>query len=483
LLLIFHAFCDIHIFNDRQLDALPLDGRRPIGVAFESVSAISVNNCSQPLFVIVGGATVRGTIGGRIESWRRMAMAAHKKTTKKTAARGSKAQKRTAKTAAKSAKNSAARKSKTTKTLTKAEKAALAAKQKTAKAKASAKSAARSEAASKPAVAAKQIAAASKSSRESVKHKDEVLAKSASGAQAVKNPPAATHPKENEALSGAKAKTEAKTPALIKTQPVAKSNPSAPKTVANAQVKPAAVGVARHSPPAAPAAIVPLQGAAKPTAPAARPAASDGAPAQRAEESLAQKTAKPAAAPRHGFKAHEFVVYPAHGVGQIVAIEEQEVAGFKLELFVITFVKDKMMLRVPVGKAAGVGMRKLSDPDLVKRALDTLLGRARIKRTMWSRRAQEYEAKINSGDLIAIAEVVRDLYRSEAQPEQSYSERQLYEAALDRMAREVAVVQKLGEADALKAIEGQLQKGQRRGKTDAATPAGEGGDTDVEEAA
>jgi CarD family transcriptional regulator len=177
------------------------------------------------------------------------------------------------------------------------------------------------------------------------------------------------------------------------------------------------------------------------------------------------------------------VVYPAHGVGQIVAVEEQEVAGFRLELFVITFVKDKMMLRVPVGKAASVGMRKLSDPDLVKRALDTLLGRARIKRTMWSRRAQEYEAKINSGDLIAIAEVVRDLYRSEAQPEQSYSERQLYEAALDRMAREVAVVQKLSETEALKAIEAQLQKSPRRGKTDAAADETPSGEADVEEAA
>ena len=112
-----------------------------------------------------------------------------------------------------------------------------------------------------------------------------------------------------------------------------------------------------------------------------------------------------------------------------------------------------MTLRVPTGKVAGVGMRKLAEPDVVKKSLDILLGRARIKRTMWSRRAQEYETKINSGDLTAIAEVVRDLYRSEAQPEQSYSERQLYEAALDRMAREVAVVQKLTESEALKAID------------------------------
>src|SRR5436190_18243984 len=131
---------------------------------------------------------------------------------------------------------------------------------------------------------------------------------------------------------------------------------------------------------------------------------------------------------RQGFKTNEFIVYPAHGVGQILAIEQQEIAGATLELFVINFMKDKMTLRVPTAKVANVGMRKLSEPSLVKRALETLKGRARVKRTMWSRRAQEYEAKINSGDIVAIAEVVRDLYRSESQPEQSYSERQLYEA-------------------------------------------------------
>ena len=166
---------------------------------------------------------------------------------------------------------------------------------------------------------------------------------------------------------------------------------------------------------------------------------------------------------RQGFKTNEFVVYPAHGVGQILAIEEQEIAGAKLELFVINFMKDKMTLRVPTAKVANVGMRKLSEPALVKRALETLKGRARVKRTMWSRRAQEYEAKINSGDIVAIAEVVRDLYRSESQPEQSYSERQLYEAALDRLSREIAVVQHGTETEAVKEIEGQLAKSPRRG--------------------
>ena len=169
------------------------------------------------------------------------------------------------------------------------------------------------------------------------------------------------------------------------------------------------------------------------------------------------------ASTKQGFKTGEHIVYPSHGVGKIVSIDEQEVAGFKLELFVISFAKDKMTLRVPTTKIASVGMRKLAEPAIVARALETLKGRARVKRTMWSRRAQEYEAKINSGDLVAIAEVVRDLFRSEAQPEQSYSERQLYEAALDRMAREIAAVQDLTDSEAVKAIEANLAKGPKRG--------------------
>lgn len=161
---------------------------------------------------------------------------------------------------------------------------------------------------------------------------------------------------------------------------------------------------------------------------------------------------------RKGFRTNEQIVYPAHGVGRIVAIEEEEVAGAKLELFVINFDKDKMTLRVPTEKSDRVGMRKLSEDSIVKKALTTLKGKARVKRTMWSRRAQEYEAKINSGNLIQIAEVVRDLYRSESQPEQSYSERQLYEAALDRLAREVGAVQKLDEEAAISKIDDVLSK-------------------------
>ena len=143
---------------------------------------------------------------------------------------------------------------------------------------------------------------------------------------------------------------------------------------------------------------------------------------------------------KNEFRPNDFVVYPAHGVGRIILIEEQEVAGFKLELFVISFEKDKMTLRVPTHKATEVGMRSLSSPDVVAHAMKTLRGKAKIKKAMWSRRAQEYEQKINSGDLIAIAEVVRDLHRADDQREQSYSERQLYEAALERLTREIAAV-------------------------------------------
>ncbi|WP_193141166.1 MULTISPECIES: CarD family transcriptional regulator [unclassified Meridianimarinicoccus] len=152
------------------------------------------------------------------------------------------------------------------------------------------------------------------------------------------------------------------------------------------------------------------------------------------------------------FRANDYVVYPAHGVGKIVSIEEQEVAGLKLELFVISFEKDKMTLRVPTAKAAGAGLRALSTPDVISHAMEILRGKAKVKKAMWSRRAQEYEQKINSGDLIAIAEVVRDLHRADDQREQSYSERQLYEAALERLTREVAAVKGSGEDEAQKAV-------------------------------
>ena len=156
------------------------------------------------------------------------------------------------------------------------------------------------------------------------------------------------------------------------------------------------------------------------------------------------------------FKLNDKIVYPAHGVGKIITIEKQEIAGVANELFLIVFEQEKMRLRVPTSKAESVGMRHLSDPKVIDKAVETLKGRARIKRTMWSRRAQEYEAKINSGNIISVAEVVRDLFRSAEQPEQSYSERQLFEAALDRLAREVAAVRNRGLESALSELDASL---------------------------
>ncbi len=156
------------------------------------------------------------------------------------------------------------------------------------------------------------------------------------------------------------------------------------------------------------------------------------------------------------FKTNDYVVYPTHGVGKITGVEEQEISGTKLKLFVINFEKDKMILRVPTGKAKTSGMRRLSTPQKMASAITTLKSRARVKRTMWSRRAQEYEAKINSGDPVFIAEVIRDLHRSSNQPDQSYSERQIYEAAMARLARELAAVEKIDEDAATERLEGVL---------------------------
>ena len=144
------------------------------------------------------------------------------------------------------------------------------------------------------------------------------------------------------------------------------------------------------------------------------------------------------------FKTDEFVVYPAHGVGKILAVETQKVADIELEMFIVFFDKDKLTLKVPTAKALDVGMRPLSSREVIEKAILTLKGKARVKRAMWSRRAKEYEDKIYSGDLLSIAEVVRDLHRGEDK-EQSYSERQLYEAALERLTREMAIVDGLEE--------------------------------------
>jgi len=157
------------------------------------------------------------------------------------------------------------------------------------------------------------------------------------------------------------------------------------------------------------------------------------------------------------FAPGDYVVYPVHGVGRVSAVGKEEISGIELELFVVEFEKERMTVRVPTVKAQQLGMRRLSSPEVIETAFSTLKGRARVKRTMWSRRAQEYEAKINSGDPVSIAEVVRDLHRNEDQPEQSYSERQIYEAALERLAREVAAVKKIDEDAAVCHLEKTLQ--------------------------
>ena len=153
------------------------------------------------------------------------------------------------------------------------------------------------------------------------------------------------------------------------------------------------------------------------------------------------------------FDEGDFVVYPSHGVGRVVDIESRLISGVKLEMFVISFEKDRMTLRVPVNKAKNAGLRKLSSRKVMDAALTTLKGRSRISRAMWNRRAQEYEAKINSGDPVSIAEVVRDLHRNAGQPDQSYSERQIYEAALDRLARELAAVERIDKEAATQKLE------------------------------
>ena len=152
------------------------------------------------------------------------------------------------------------------------------------------------------------------------------------------------------------------------------------------------------------------------------------------------------------FDVGDYVVYPKHGVGRVVELQKSEIAGMALELYVLRFEKERMTLRVPTNKAEGVGMRKLSSDKTMREALATLKGKPKVKRTMWSRRAQEYEAKINSGDLVSIAEVVRDLVRAEDQPEQSYSERQIFEAAASRLARELAAMEQLDEPKALEKL-------------------------------
>ena len=261
----------------------------------------------------------------------------------------------------------------------------------------------------------------------------------------------------------AKAKTKSapkKVSKPVAAKPVAK--PQSPKVAVNPVVRPVAEKPVAAKPAVPHRAVsskahAAASGKLNPTAPPAAPV--HVAPHRSQMNGPVVATPAPK---KLSFKSGELVVYPAHGVGRIVMIEEQEIAGATLELYIVDFDKEKLRLKVPTGRAEQKGMRRLSDRGQIEQALKVLKGRARIKRTMWSRRAQEYDAKINSGDLIAVAEVVRDLYRSERQPEQSYSERQLFEQALERMAREIAAVKKIDDDQAVKELEDYLSKNARR---------------------
>ena len=186
------------------------------------------------------------------------------------------------------------------------------------------------------------------------------------------------------------------------------------------------------------------------TAPAASPGAEAPSPAAPAVPAANGRPApvSRASSKDETFAEGDYVVYPTHGVGRVERIAVEEIAGHRLQLIHITFEENRMTLRVPVAKARSAGLRKLATRSMFDEALAVLKGRARIKRTMWSRRAQEYEAKINSGDPLAIAEVVRDLHRNAGQPDQSFSERQIYESAMDRLAAELAALDQTDKATA-----------------------------------
>lgn len=241
----------------------------------------------------------------------------------------------------------------------------------------------------------------------------------------------------------AKAKTAPKTAAKKAGAKSATAKKPAPKT------KPAA------KKPAAKKAAAAKPAAKKAAAPKAAAAKSAKAPAKASAKAPAKAATKraPAKKTKLEFAAGDFVVYPTHGVGQVTGVETHEIAEQKLKLFIISFERERMTLKVPINKVKDSGLRKLSNRKVIDTALKTLKGRVRVKRTMWSRRAQEYEAKINSGDPIYIAEVVRDLHRKEDQPDQSYSERQMYQAALDRLARELAAVESSEHDDAVEKLE------------------------------
>lgn len=289
---------------------------------------------------------------------------------------------------------------------------------------------------------------------------------SAASKPAAKAKPAAKKPAPAPKAVKPAAKKAAPAPkAAVK--PAAKKPAPAPKAVAKPAVKKAAPAPIAKKPEAVKAAAKPAAAAAPAPKAAVKPAAAPVAAAPKAAPVAAPAPVakKPAPAPvpevakkpeKLDFAAGDFVVYPAHGVGFVEGVETQTIAGMEITLYTISFEKDRMRLKLPVSKVKASGLRKLSSKDRLKDALATLQGRSQTRRIMWSRRAQEYEAKINSGDPVSIAEVLRDLKREGDQSEQSYSERQIYQAALERLAREVAAIEKIDEKKAAEKLEAVL---------------------------
>ena len=230
---------------------------------------------------------------------------------------------------------------------------------------------------------------------------------------------------------------------------------SSPKKAAAKKAAPEKAAAKKTAPKkAAPKKAAPKKTAPKKTAPKKAAAKKTAAKKTAAKKTAAKKVVeKKVISKKEEFLPEQYVVYPSHGIGQILEIEKKEIAGQMLTMYVIEFEKEKMILRVPIEKTKEIGVRKVSTKNQLKEIFEILTGKAKIRRTMWSRRAQEYEAKINSGDIKLLTEVVRDLFRSDSQPEQSYSERQLYEAARERLSREVAVIEKTDEQKAIEKME------------------------------
>ena len=300
--------------------------------------------------------------------------------------------------------------------------------------------------AAKAAVKAKPPAARAAAAKKPATVKQKTPAKPAAKAAPAKKPAPA---KAAKAASPAAKKPEAKPAA----KGAAAAKPAAPLKLTKAQAA-AAAKAAAAKPAGKPSFGKPVAVSAPPSRPLPQPVRPAAAESRANQQPVKMVQLKPVPAKiKMDFAAGDHVVYPTHGVGKILRIERQMIAGFELDLMVVEFERDKMTVRVPLTKVNSVGIRKLSTPQKMRTALDTLKGRARVKRAMWSRRAQEYEAKINSGDPVSIAEVVRDLHRNAGQPDQSYSERQIYESAIDRLMRELAAVERIDEDAATKKLE------------------------------